>query len=113
MEKKVQVGQKVWVKFATWSNRTPREPQETTVETVGNKYFTLVDRYREKYDVNTLRQVADTNYLNQVYLSLQTILDEEEHSRLSEEVRKVFSGYGKVKLTLTQLRNIKAILDEK
>ena len=111
MEKKIQVGQTIWLRRA--STHGTREPIEAVVETVGKKYFTLVDRPREKYDLETLKQVVDSNYKNVVYLSLQTILDEDEFAKLSDEVRKPFQYYGNPKLTLDQLRRIKAILDEK
>lgn len=113
MEKKVKVGQKIWMKQNKWGSPQSKEPFEVVVEKVGNKYFTIVDHPREKYDVTTLREVGDMARHNQLYLTLQEIKDEEEYARLAEEVRKPFQHYGMPKLTLTQLRNIKAILDEK
>lgn len=113
MEKKVQAGQKIWMKQNKWGSSQSKEPIEVVVEKVGSKYFTIVDRPREKYDVFTLQEVGDLARRNLIYLTLQEIKDAEEYNRLAEEVRKPFQYYGMPKLTLDQLRRIKAILDEK
>lgn len=105
----VIVGQKVWVKPSSlWRSR--KEPFEATVSKVGRKYFELTECPREKYDLETLRQVTETNYENKVYLQLQDILDEKEHLRLSDEIRRAFNGYGKLQYSLEQLRKIAEVV---
>lgn len=105
----VIVGQKVWVTPSSlWRNK--RDPFEATVSKVGRKYFELTECPREKYDLETLRQVTETNYENKVYLKLQDILDEKEHQKLSNEIKRAFSGYGKLQYSLEQLRKIAEIV---
>lgn len=105
----VVVGQKVWVNPSSlWRSR--REPFEATVSKVGRKYFELMECPREKYDLETLRQVTETNYENKVYLKLQDILDEKEHQKLSDEIKRAFNGYGKLQYSLEQLRKIAEIV---
>ena len=105
----VVVGQKVWVNPSSlWRSR--REPFEATVSKVGRKYFELMECSREKYDLETLRQVTETNYENKVYLKLQDVLDEKEHQKLSDEIKRAFNGYGEIQYSLEQLRKIAEIL---
>ena len=105
----VVVGQKVWVNPSSlWRSRI--EPFEATVSKVGRKYFELTECPREKYDLETLRQVTETNYENKVYLKLQDILDEKEHQKLSDEIKRAFNGYGKLQYSLEQLRKIAEIV---
>lgn len=105
----VVVGQKVWVNPSSlWRGR--REPFEATVSKIGRKYFELMECPREKYDLETLRQVTETNYENKVYLKLQDILDEKEHQKLSDEIKRAFNGYGKLQYSLEQLRKIAEIV---
>ena len=66
---------------------------------------------REKYDLETLRQVTETNYENKVYLKLQDILDEKEHQKLSDEIKRAFNGFGKLQYSLEQLRKIAEIVN--
>jgi len=77
---------------------------------VGRKYFELDGYYRCKFEIDTMIQSNETNYRDKCYLTLQEILDEKEQSKLSSEVRLFFSGYGKVNLTLEQLRKINEII---
>lgn len=105
----VVVGQKVWVNPSSLC-RSRREPFEATVSKVGRKYFELTERPREKYDLETLRQVTETNYENKVYLKLQDILDEKEHQKLYDEIKKAFNGYSKLQYSLEQLRKIAEIV---
>lgn len=105
----VVVGQKVWVNPSSlWRSRI--EPFEATVSKVGRKYFELIECPREKYDLETLRQVTETNYENKVYLKLQDILDEKEHQKLSDKIKRSFNGYGKLQYSLEQLRKIAEIV---
>ena len=106
----VVVGQKVWVNPSSlWRSRI--EPFEATVSKVGRKYFELIECPREKYDLETLRQVTETNYENKVYLKLQDILDEKEHQKLSDEIKRAFNGFGKLQYSLEQLRKIAEIVN--
>ena len=105
----VVVGQKVWVNPSSLL-RSKKEPFEATVSKVGRKYFELIECPREKYDLKTLRQVTEMNYENQVYFKLQDILDEKEHQKLSNEIKRAFNGYGKLQYSLEQLRKIAEIV---
>lgn len=105
----VVVGQKVWVNPSSF-RRSIREPFEATVSKVGRKYFELMECPREKYDLETLRQVTETNYENKVHLKLQDIFDEKEHQKLSDEIKRAFNGYGKLQYSLEQLRKIAEIV---
>lgn len=88
------------------------EIKEVTVKEVKRKYFTI-DEYRSyKFRIDILKY-EDENYSQrnrQLYLSIQEIEDEREHQTLSSIIRKRFSSYGKLSLTLDQLRRINSIL---
>ena len=109
-------GQQAYLKYiGDRRNGTIRSIKEVIVKSVGSKYITTVDGdrdYERKFDIsNDFREfytIGGSNY--QLFLSEQHILDENEKERLEDEIRRVFSGYGKTKLLLEQLRQIKSII---
>lgn len=106
---KIQKGQKVWVKPSVFY-KEKTEPFEATVLKVGRKYFELTEMLGTRYDLETLKQVTGNYFVNQVYINLQDIFDEDEHKKLSSDIRRAFNGYGKLNYTLEQLRKIAEII---
>nr|WP_298661093.1 hypothetical protein [uncultured Flavobacterium sp.] len=108
---KLKVGKKLWLVGASYRGSN-QEPKEVIVKSVGKLYFTLDGYERDKFSISDLRQKTETNYQARCYLSLQDRLDEIEHNELSRDLKQFFSGYGKVNLTLPQLRQIVLIIKE-
>lgn len=107
----MEVGQTVWVTGGFGRNN---KIEADVIEKIGNKYFYLVgDMDQRKFDLKTLRQVSEHNYPVQVYLSLEDYQSKVEEATLSDKIKKVFQGYGRLPLTLDQLRRIDAIISEK
>lgn len=104
------VGQKVWVN-PSGLHRVKRDPYEATISKVGRKYFELEGECRRKYRLSNGIEHNETNYKSKVYTDIQQILDEQEHSEVQDELRKIFSGYGKLNYDLTTLRKVKLLLE--
>ncbi|PYY28307.1 beta barrel domain-containing protein [Paenibacillus illinoisensis] len=90
--------------------------EEYVVGSIGRKYF---DVYKDgnksrtiKFRLSGLRQHTDYSPDWKLYFSMQEILDEEESERLSGKLREIFNSYGKINLTLDQLRRISQIVNE-
>ena len=112
LAKKVTVGQHLWAIDGSGDYRArSTEPEKVTVSEVARKYFKVKEHPHRKYDLSTLRQVAETSYLNQCYLSKQEILDMWESEKLFRGIKDAFSGYGKPPFTLEQLRSVAKILN--
>jgi len=109
---KLYVGQNLWLVSSHNYKRVDLEPIEVTISKVGKRYFELVGYTRSKFDIQTLKQVTDTNYIDECYLTLQEIFDKRESDKLIEKIRKVLGGYNKPNLTLEQLRKIWYILND-
>ena len=107
---KLHVGQKLWMVISRPHHKNV-EPVEVVISKVGKKYFELEDYHRDKFDIETLRSVNETNYKNQCYFTLQEILDNREFNRISEQLKNIFVGYNEPKLTLEQLRKIKDVIE--
>jgi|GEM_PF-2182584 len=110
---KLCVGQKLWLVRSHHYRGDNREPIEVTISKVGKKYFELEDYSRCKFEIETLKQVTETNYVDRCHLSLQEILDEREADKLAGQIKNIFGGYGKPKLTLEQLRKIMDVVGGK
>ena len=110
---KLYVGQKVWLVRSN-HYRGENEPIEYAIGSIGRKYFTLKDHdTRCKFDIKTLKLATEDNYVDICYLNLQEILDERESVKLVGQLRSFFKGYGKVDLTLEQLRKIMDVVGGK
>ena len=109
---KVQAGQKVWVIVKNYHGKE-RDPVEATVSKVGRKYFQLHPDETTKYSLETGVEAIESNYCNRVYLTLQEILDEKEHVALSNSLKQVFGGYGRLPYPLDVLRKVAELLEIK
>lgn len=111
-------GQTVYLKPCGNNARYGRlEPKQYIVKTVGRKYLTVWDGNNEYANVkfnltDDLRQATEYCADWELYLSLQEIEDEREHNDLTGKIRLIFSNYGKVNLTLEQLRLINDIVSK-
>lgn len=88
---------------------------EAKVQKVGRKYIEVLPNGRLdtiKFNKEDLKEVTNYSADWELYLSKQEIYDNEEHSDLCFEIKSVFVKYGKIDLSLEQLRKIKAIIDE-
>ena len=111
------VGKKVYLKPAGNNARYgKKEPVESVIEKVGRKYFYVLpvdnERYAVKFYLSNLREVTDYSPGWEFYFSLQEILDDQERHKLSKEIHEIFDYHPRRRLTLDQLRRIKAIIDE-
>lgn len=113
---KLEVGQSVYLK-AVGNNARWRDGlhiSEDVITKVGRKYFEVGDgRKPLKFHIDDLTQetggyIADWK----LYFSKQDILDEEEFEKLKCDIRMKFDSYGKLNMSLDQLRRIKTIIDE-
>lgn len=108
-----KVGQIVYGKPGVNESRRNKEILEGTIEKVGNKYIDVKFGYREfKYYIEDLKQKTEYTTDFYLYLNKQEIQDEEESSLLTKDIKRKFDGWGKIDLSLDQLRRIKAIIDE-
>ena len=110
---KLYVGQKLWLVRSSLHRNDDIIPKEVTISKVGKKYFKLEDYPRTKFEIETLRQVTEGSYVDKCYLTLQEILDAREFNKLVCDIKKIFDGYGKPKLTLEQLRKIMDVIGVK
>ena len=109
---KLYIGQTVWLVRSN-HYRKEHEPIESTISSIGGKYFKLKDGdTRRKFDIETLKLVTESNYVDRCYLTLGEILDEKESDKLVRQIRSIFRDYGKSNLTLEQLRNIMTVVSE-
>lgn len=85
---------------------------EATIKKIGRKYFYLDGYQYDSYKFDFKSMVNVTNYCAswQVYLSMDDIKNEVEYNELLKETRDVFTPYGRINVTLNQLRKIKEIL---
>lgn len=114
--KKVTVGQELWA-VPAGNNRIKEKYLRVTVAKVGRKYFEVsgLPPYRDtKFYVEDMREYSDYSPNWYLHLSEQAILDEREIEETRIMLEKSFSWNACIKnrLTLDQLRRIKAILEE-
>jgi hypothetical protein len=118
-KEQLTLGQKVYLKpvnnAARYGNK---EIKEQTILKIGRKYFLVGaegqtnERWMTKFSIEDLREVSDYSPDYELYFSKQEILDEEESNDIVRDIRLKFGSYGKINLTLDQLRRIKAIINE-
>ncbi len=115
MTKKIVPGMKVYLKHV--SHRKHKSPGEgiieAEVEKVGRKYFYLKGFQRDKFSIEEMCDTSQGSSDYKVYITKQAISDEQEHSRLTDEIREEIGRYGSTKLSLKQLREIKKIISYK
>jgi hypothetical protein len=116
---KLSIGLKVYLKpvnnAARYGNN---EIKELVIKKIGKKYFFVGgenqdnERFWTKFDIEELREVSNYSPDWKLYFSKQEILDEQESDKLTSEIRNKFGSYGRLDLTLDQLRRIKEIINE-
>jgi hypothetical protein len=116
---KLSIGLKVYLKPVNNAARYgDKELRELIIKKIGKKYFFVGgenqnnERFWTKFDIEELREVSNYSPDWELYFSKQEILDEQESNDISRDIRLKFGGYGKLDLTLDQLRRIKEIINE-
>lgn len=115
----MKIGDKVYLKPINNRARYGNEAiEEYIIKKIGRKYFEVWDGIYEfsstKFHLeNDHRQVTDYSPDWELYFSKQEILDKNECDQITKEIRDKFTGWGKVNLTLEQLRSVKQIIDGK
>lgn len=114
---KIEIGLKVLLKAVGNNARGRKEVliKEGVIRKIGRKFFEVWrddnERYVEKFYIENNKHVSNTTPDWQLYFSEQDMVDEEEFFNLQDKIRKFFNNYGKVNLTLDQLRKISEIID--
>jgi len=108
----LKIGQKLWVRYRGFDRRRDSKAEEVEITKIGRKYFDVEqDGYnRGKYEIETMMQAVDSNYRNKAYLSIEEINEEDEISKLSNEITTAFRTYGNLPYSLEQLRAISKII---
>jgi len=99
-ESKIKVGQTLYDSFIT----------NYIVSKVGNKYFECLN-FRGRFSIDTLLEKSEYKR-TQLYVEIQPLLDSKERAEIESTVRTIFKTYGKINLTLEQLRRINEIINE-
>lgn len=105
----ITVGQTVWVKHIG-SRFRGSDVSESVVTKVGSKYFYLDNNSRDRYSIFTGMQDSDYSIRKIVYISYEVILEEKEHSILSDLIKSSIPQYGKLPYTITQMKTVCDIL---
>lgn len=104
--KRPAVGQKVY----TVDSYSGAQPVERIVKTVGRLYFTLEGWLSTRYRVSDWRAECSGR---QIYESAQEYFDYVEHRTAWDSIRRAFNNSPQESITLSNLRAIKAIIDQK
>lgn len=87
---------------------------ETTVESVGRKYFTVDAIRNVSFGIEEMRDFSKygvgTNYI--AYRTKDELRDKLEREKLYSELRSTFDYFKKTELSISQLRRIKDIINE-
>lgn len=90
--------------------------EEWEVEKVGRKYVTVTKDHKPycslRFDMEDNMQVDTYGRSWALYTSIQAMQDESEFNDIERNLRKLFSQYGKLKLSLDQLKRINKIVEE-
>lgn len=113
----LSVGREVYLRpVGDNARRGNTEPVEYLIKKVGRKYFEVWDGKMEyttvKFNISDRTQTTEYAADWMFYFTKQEILDEIEFESLRWDISKVFKEYGRLNLTLDQLRRIKSVLDE-
>ena len=114
-------GQTIYIQrvFARKSNvKSPEQVVdsliETTVKSVGKKYFTVDAIPNVNFGIEEMRDFSNygigTNYI--AYLTKDELRNKLEKEKLISELRLIFDYFNKTELSLSQLRRIKDIINE-
>lgn len=87
---------------------------ETTVESVGRKYFTVDAIRNVSFGIEEMRDFSKygigTNYI--AYLTKDELRNKLEKEKLYSELRSTFDYFKKTELSISQLRRIMDIINE-
>lgn len=113
----LKVGLTVWLKPCRNNTRYGiNELREYKIKKIARKYFEVWKNDEEnsivKFNIEDYIQATDYTPIWKFYLSKQDILDEQETIQLIIKIRNKFVNYGRVTLSLDQLRRIDTIIDE-
>jgi len=103
----IKVGQTVWL---LEEFRGKQKLKETIVTKVGNKYF-WVGISRGKFEIETLMESIDFGYKAKIYLTIKEREEEVQALEITREIRDKIGSYGGCKLSINQLKAIKAIIN--
>lgn len=99
------------------ARRRPQTLNPVVVKKVGREYFTCGPPSEESrwtdttYYLGSWRQRTNYSETRRLYETEQEWADEKEALKLTEEIRREFSGYGHCGIKLEDLKAIRAILD--
>ena len=113
---KSMIGQTVYIKTVGNAAGYGESVRESKIVSVGRKYFEVGEekgsRLNTKFSLEDNREVSDYSANWSLYFSEQEIKDEEESNKIVSEIKNKFSTWGRMDLTLDQLRRIKEIIEE-
>lgn len=112
-----RVGQIVYVLPLGHRTGAGRELTPEVVCKVGRKFFYVGDPGKTwewtKYRLGTWEEACEYGEPDsRLYASPEEWEDEKEAVALARSIKKLFDGYGRCRLSLDQLRRMKAIADE-
>jgi len=105
-------GQTVYLSPGVNTSRYNTEIREGVITSLGSKCITVTLDGSLTYKFNKVDFDQITDYAADYYLyfSRQEIEDKQEHDILSNDIRKIIREYGKINLSLDQLRKIKSVI---
>jgi len=90
---------------------SPARVCERKIESIGKKYFTLVDDRNRKYYIESGKPKETFSDECKVYATITEYENELEHQQLSYKIYQAFQySYGRSKYSLEQLRAIDKII---
>ncbi|SRR6266404_172653 len=114
MKHDIKVGQQVYVVKPKRSRFDQESNDYETVTKVGNKYFYIGENYSQmKFDLETLREVGETNYLCSAYLTEEEYAAEKDLTNAWREFKSITNNLYSVPkhLTLEKLNVLNSILE--
>lgn len=105
--KKPEVGQKVWLKPIGNAARYNKNIRESEITKVGTKY---VECSYGKFDFNGVHSNSPYSPEYVLFFDEQECRDNIQAEVLTSKLKSFFSSFGKIPLTLDQLREIDKII---
>jgi hypothetical protein len=103
------VGQEVWIVGGLRIG----QPFQATVTKVGRKYFEVSGgHFTDKFYNDRWTSARETNYPYRAFPAIEEYNEEQEHNRLYQELSRAFKYHNQKKYSISQLRRIKAIIEE-
>jgi len=107
----MKIGDKIYLRpMGNAARRDTDRIEETTIKSIGRKYFTAEDRYGRFHLDSFIQDCGQYSANYKAYLNKQDLLDENEKRKLTDTI----SGYFRFapKLSLDQLRKINEIINQ-